>query len=105
MRSHSGEIEHRYETAHLDWPSADSQQQHRVENALMVVLWFVGKVMLRGKHGLMRRLIFHVEMARPPWIKARQNSVKTEVPLSIGKLMTTKSVAFQIILAPSIGMP
>src|SRR5262245_51373888 len=105
MCCRSGEIEHRYETAHVVWLSANSQKQYRVENAVKLVLWFAGKKMLGGKHRLMRRLIFYVKVARPPWIKSRQNGFETEVPLSIGILMTTKSVALQIILTPCIRVP
>jgi hypothetical protein len=105
MRCLLGEIEHRYETAHLDWLSANAQQQHRIENAVKLVFWFAGEVMLRGKHRPMRRLIFYVKVARPPWIESRQNGFKTEMPLSIGILMATESVALQIILTPPIGMP
>jgi hypothetical protein len=61
--------------------------------------------MLGGKHRLVRRLVFYVEVARSPWIEARQDGVEPEVSLSIRKLVTTKPVALQIILAPFIGVP
>src|SRR5437762_3419091 len=99
MWHRSGEIEHRHETAHVVWRSANSQQQYWVEYAVKLVLWFAGKIMLRSKHRLMRRLVFHVKLTRSPWIEARQDGVEAEVSLSIGKLMTTKPVALQIILA------
>ena len=100
-----GQIEHRYETAHVVWRSGNSQQQHGVEDAVTVVLWFTGKVMLSGKHRLMTGLIFYVKVARSPWIKARQDGVEKEVSLGIGKLMTTKLVALQIVLTPFISVP
>jgi hypothetical protein len=74
--------EHNVKSCHAVF---DPHQELAPEDAVPLVPGLSGEIKLRRQHRLVRRLIFHVEMACAAGIQARHDRLEQAAPVGIGE--------------------
>jgi hypothetical protein len=76
-----------------------------MENSVGPVVWLVGKVQLRRRDWLVRRLDFHMNVPCPPRVQSGHDRFKAVSLLFVSELVATQMVADVVILAIAIRLP